>query len=168
MCLRQFPFQDLKGTRTKRSSVIVLPPRCNLSWLACARHTTNGGRSVTNAQHGKRNAEIHDEMENVPSNRSGNREFQDVLKASLSRRRIVQGSLAGAAGTFLTPAVSAAWSGNGGAYGNGQQGEDLVGFRPVSIEQAAVDQTLPTISDDYEYQVLIRARWTAWPAAGPV
>ena len=32
---------------------------------------------------------------------------------------------------------------------------DLVGFEPVSIAQATVDQSLPTISNDYTYQVII-------------
>ena len=96
------------------------------------------------------NAVKHDEKENTSSNSSGNRPFREVLNANLSRRRVVQGSLAGAATTFLAPAAAATW-GNENAVGRRRRrGEfDLVEFDPVTIEEAtAVDQTMPSISSD--------------------
>lgn len=97
-----------------------------------------------------------DASEDVPSNRSGNRPFKDVLSTNLSRRQVAQGTLAGAAGVFLAPAALG-W--NGGESRERRQRwrnrNSLVDFETVSIEAATVDQTMPTISADYEYQVLI-------------
>jgi len=95
-------------------------------------------------------AELHDEMENVGSNHSGNRPFSDVLEARISRRMVMRGTLAGAAASYLAPAaIGQATNGNSG---NG----NLVNFRPLTLEEAtAGDQTEPSISPDYEYQVLI-------------
>ena len=90
------------------------------------------------------NAEIHDEKESVGSNPTDNTPFADVLNRAASRRTVLQGSLAGAATTFLA---------TGGASARGTR--SLVDFEEVTIAQATVDQTLPTISEDYQYQVLI-------------
>ena len=98
------------------------------------------------------NAEIHDDVENIGSNPTGNRPFADVLSAAISRRTVLQGSLAGATAGFLAPAAAQA-SYSRYEDGRNRSGE-LVHFEPVSIERATIDQTLPTISQDYEYQVL--------------
>ena len=102
------------------------------------------------------NEAIHDDMENVSSNTSENREFSDVLAKSLSRRGILQGSLAGAATTFLAPqAIAGDWDDHGDWRHWRRRRRSLVDFDPLTIEQATVDSKLPSISDDYEYQVLI-------------
>ncbi len=100
------------------------------------------------------NSDAAIDSEDVSSNPSANRPFTDVLRTHASRRAVVQGALVGAAASgFLAPAAQArAYS---GAETKRRSGRDLVGFEPVSIEQATVDQTLPTISNDYQYQVFI-------------
>lgn len=100
------------------------------------------------------NAALHDRMEDVPANTSGNTPFAEVLQAYLSRRAVVKGGLAAAATTFLAPAAFAGDEDDDEGDGRPRRGK-LVGFRPVSIEEAKVDQTMPTISPDYRYQVLI-------------
>ena len=92
-----------------------------------------------------------DASENISSNDSGNRPFNDVLEVNMQRRAVVKGTLATAATTFLAPAAVEAHY--GGRWGRRRGG--MVNFDPVTIEQGTVDQTLPTISSDYEYQVLI-------------
>jgi len=99
------------------------------------------------------NARIHDLQEDIPSNSSGNRPFRDVLQANLQRRAVVQGGLTLAASGFLAPSALAA-SGAAGSTSATSSGE-LVGFTPLSIEEAAADPTMPSISEDYEYSVLI-------------
>jgi secreted PhoX family phosphatase len=96
----------------------------------------------------------NDASEDIPSNTSGNRTFREVLEVNMARRKVVKGTLLGAATSFLAPAAI--------ARGKEQQkptpvarGKDLVGFEPVSIAQGTANQTMPTISNDYEYQVLI-------------
>ncbi len=94
------------------------------------------------------NAQMHDEMENIPSNQSGNRPFASVLESNLSRRGVVAGGLGIAATSFLTPPVYAGWK------SKKKTSDELVGFKPVEIADV-IDTSMPTISDDYEYQVLI-------------
>ena len=99
------------------------------------------------------NSDIHDDMENLASNTSGNRPFASVLEANMSRRKVMAGSLTVAATSFLAP--SAAQAGWGwGHWGKKRPSRELVDFEPVKISDV-VDITMPTISDDYEYQVLI-------------
>ncbi|TQV75551.1 PhoX family phosphatase [Aliikangiella marina] len=100
----------------------------------------------------KDNAQLHDEIENTPSNKSGNRSFASIIKNSLSRRTVLQGGVATAATAFLAPTASASWGDKGRGRGRGRR--KLVKFDPVKIEDV-VDTTMPTISDDYQYQVLI-------------
>lgn len=101
------------------------------------------------------NAHIHDEQESHPSNHSDNRPFADVLKTLISRRKVVRGGLTAAAAGFLAPQQAAALS---LGSNKGQSDKPLVGFQPVTIEQHAAESlggTMPVISSDYEYQVLI-------------
>lgn len=98
------------------------------------------------------NSQAHDDKENISSNTSGNKPFSDVLaNYTASRRTVVTGSLAVAATTFLAPnAMGFNWRSN-----DTKTEAALVGFEPLSIEDAIADDTLPSISADYEYQVLI-------------
>ncbi len=95
------------------------------------------------------NAELHDAMENIPSNTSGNRPFEDVLETNMSRRNLMTGSLTVAATSFLAPQVAAA-----DYFGGRKKHKKLVNFKPVEISDV-IDTSMPTISEDYEYQVLI-------------
>ena len=97
--------------------------------------------------------QILDEMENIPSNKSGNTPFHEVLRANISRRQVVQGSLAAAATTFLAPKAMA--NGNFNFRRKNRWPGKLVGFKPLSITEAIVDNTVPSIAEEYEYQVLI-------------
>ncbi len=85
-------------------------------------------------------------------NKSGNRPFEDILAARVSRRALVAGGLSLAALTI--------YQGNKPAHAGGWykpwKRKNLMNFSPVTIEQAvAAEGKLPIISDDYEYQVLI-------------
>ncbi|MEM7675561.1 MAG: alkaline phosphatase PhoX, partial [Myxococcota bacterium] len=94
-------------------------------------------------------AQMHDDQENVSSNPSNNTPFRQILRARLNRRDVLQGSLAAAATTFLAPEALA------GGDRRRRRRRGLVNFEPVSIAQGSADSTVPHISSDYEYQVLI-------------
>jgi secreted PhoX family phosphatase len=101
---------------------------------------------------------LHDDKENVSSNNSGNRSFASVLKENISRRKVLAGSAVAATASFFAPAVSAGgwsgWNGWGGGSGTIGRNNELVGFTPVSISDVT-NTTLPTISEDYTYDVII-------------
>ncbi len=101
------------------------------------------------------NEAIHNEKENIPSNTSGNRPFSDVLKVNQTRRNVLVGSLATAATTFIAPkAFAFGWPQDKPSHKYpGKKG--LVGFEPLSIEDAIIDNTVPSIASEYQYQVLI-------------
>jgi hypothetical protein len=113
------------------------------------------------------NAQLHDEMENIPSNPTDNPSFRAVLESGLARRTVVKGSLAAAAAGFFAPSAVAKAvgkdkennSGKGRGKGKGRPVDDnggsLVNFTPVSVEQGSSNSRLPHISDDYEYQTLL-------------
>lgn len=95
--------------------------------------------------------------EDYGSNTSGNRPFHDVLRAYASRRRILAGGLGAAATGILAPAAMADGWGKKNGWGKGKpyrkRGHGLMRFEPVP---ASADLgTEPTLSSDYEYQVLI-------------
>lgn len=90
----------------------------------------------------------HDGMDDIPSNTSNNRSFEHVLQANINRRKLMVGSLTAAASSFLAPQVAAF------GFGGDKHDKDLVGFKPVAIADVT-DSTMPTISSDYQYQVLI-------------
>jgi len=96
-----------------------------------------------------------DDMENVSTNNSGNRPFDEVLSASVSRRAMMKGSLAVAGASFLAPGVVGA-----APYAKARQSldksNDLIGFSPLTTDEvASAGGKTVTISSDYEYQVLI-------------
>lgn len=84
------------------------------------------------------------EHDNDISNPSSNRSFQDLLTARASRRNVVKGSLATAAATFLA-------SSSAGAHR--WRPRSLVNFTPVTVANGG--GAWPTISDDYQFEVLI-------------
>jgi secreted PhoX family phosphatase len=96
----------------------------------------------------------HDENSN---NDSGNRPFQDILEARLSRRQVMVGGLTAAAVGFLAPTSVLAGRGDFSAnYLNPRgksAGKALIGFSPVAVADGS--GPVPSVSADYEYQVLI-------------
>jgi secreted PhoX family phosphatase len=97
-------------------------------------------------------------VDDFVSNKSGNRPFEDVLRARVSRRGVMAGGLAAAATTFFAPGLAAAQAGgNGGTPGSARgiaaSGRELIGFDPVAVADGG--GPLPAISSDYQYQVLI-------------
>jgi hypothetical protein len=94
-----------------------------------------------------------DECENLSTNPSGNRPFGDVVNARMSRRNFVAGSLAAAAVGFfgVSGIASAAKGGQRGPNLPRPNQGPLVGFSPA----ANLGGPLPSISEDYEYQVVI-------------
>ena len=83
-------------------------------------------------------------------NRSGNRPFEDVLRVNLSRREVMAGSLALAATGYLASTGAASAIAIGGRQ-KGKGKRKLLGFTPAGNPGGAD----PTISPEYEYQVLI-------------
>ncbi|HEY9737663.1 MAG TPA: PhoX family phosphatase [Trichocoleus sp.] len=107
---------------------------------------------------------IHD---NGISNQSGNRPFEDILRASMSRRNLLgrsaalgaTGFLAALAGNkALVQGALAATTQTAGSVGAGSgaaiaQGSSLINFPPVPFASAVGPE--PTISSAYNYEVLI-------------
>jgi secreted PhoX family phosphatase len=87
------------------------------------------------------------------SNPTANRSFQDVLNASISRRKMMVGSLATAATTFfIAPSVADAARGGQKGPNPPKRPSALLGFQPADN---LVGDPNPSISSDYQYQVLI-------------
>jgi len=104
------------------------------------------------------NEHIEEDPENISSNTSGNPPFKKVLDSAISRRNIVKGSLAVAATGFLAPqalAYEKKRKNNRWKPWRRKHKRDLVGFKPLSISEASLDNSVPSIADEYEYQVLI-------------
>ena len=100
------------------------------------------------------NDALHNEAENTSTNPSGNTPFAEILAKRPSRRGILGGTLAAAASTgFLAPAAAAQDS---FFYGPRRpRGRGLVNFQPLTIARATADQTLPSVSPNYQYQTFI-------------
>ena len=96
------------------------------------------------------NAAVHDSHEDIPTNRSGNRPFQEIYTASMSRRTVLRGGLAAAVATVFAPPVF--------ARGTSSNVGGLCNFTPVSIEDYQLlsdGGRMLVISPEYEYQTLI-------------
>jgi hypothetical protein len=99
------------------------------------------------------------------SNNSNNRPFRDVLREYSSRREILAGGLATAATAFFGAAESAQAHGAVSPYDwrPHRPPKPLLDFAPVA--NADGGGPWPTISEDYEYQVLIPWGEPIWPGA---
>ena len=86
---------------------------------------------------------------------SANRPFEDVLAVNMARRKVLAGSLAVAATTFITPKIGAFAEYDETRSKPARNKNELVGFEPLSIENASADNAAPSIAAEYEYQVLI-------------
>lgn len=99
--------------------------------------------------------QLDDSSEDISTNPTSSPSFTEVATAQLSRRRMLQGSLAVAATSFFMPASVYA-KGLGKAFAPGQNKGSLLNFTPLTIADAtAAGGKMVTISPDYEYQVLI-------------
>ena len=88
-------------------------------------------------------------------NNSGNRPFEDVLKSSVSRRKVLAGGLAASAVTFLPTVATARWDQDWHKDKRPfwKRRSGLMRFRPVPVEDG--NGPWPTISKDYRFDVLI-------------
>lgn len=101
------------------------------------------------------NAAQHDLLEDLPTNKSGNTPFNVVLVDAMSRREVLRGGVGAAAAGFLAPQDLLAKDRDEKVR---KRRRSLVNFEPVTLEQYTAQSqgaTIPVISDDYEYQVLI-------------
>ncbi len=90
-------------------------------------------------------------VDNEVTNPSDNRSFEDVLSVNLQRRGIIKGGLTLATTAFFAGNMPSALAARGG-YGS--EGYDaLINFSPVPV--AAGNGAWPTISPEYQWQVLI-------------
>ncbi|MEM7764515.1 MAG: PhoX family phosphatase [Pseudomonadota bacterium] len=108
--------------------------------------------NVRSVDTGDVRVDLDESSEDIATNPTESRQFADIAAARLSRRTIVQGSLAAAATGFLAPQAAHA-----GGYdsGRGSSGS-LCGFEPLTTEAAVAGEgRMVTISPDYEYDVLI-------------
>ena len=86
------------------------------------------------------------------SNHSDNREFEDVLNTYMSRRKLIVGSLAGAALTFMGGSAASASAGKGTVTGAKVVAKaPKIGFTSIPLQGSA----MPTIAPEYTYSVLI-------------
>ena len=131
------------------------------------RAILNNSALATHGQHiSYDNDALHDAAEDTSTNRSGNTPFAEVLKIATdgqpSRRGVIAGSLAAAATTgFLAPEARGQSVTPGGAdesrgwHRRPRRRRGLVNFEPLSLDDARRDGTLPQVSGDYTYQVII-------------
>lgn len=90
-------------------------------------------------------------VDNEVSNKSGNRSFEEVLSVNTERRNVLKGGLTLATTAFIAGNVPGALAANGGYGSNGY--DALTNFRPVPLAEG--NGAWPTISSDYQFQVLI-------------
>ncbi|MEL7538109.1 MAG: PhoX family phosphatase [Pseudomonadota bacterium] len=106
----------------------------------------------------KQNYQIDDSSEDVSANPTDNTSFEEIAKSRLSRRTVMQGSLAVAAAGYLAPKPGHAAGDNAFAnwFRRRPRRSSLLDFRPLTTEDAvAAGGRTVTISPDFEYDVLI-------------
>src|SRR5690606_9564338 len=96
------------------------------------------------------------EHDNGISNPSSNRPFQDILAARTSRRGVDKGGLATASAPSLASSTAGAhrW-----------RARSLVDFTPVAVADGS--GSWPTISEEYQFEVLIPCGEPLLPGAPP-
>ncbi|MEM8981437.1 MAG: PhoX family phosphatase [Pseudomonadota bacterium] len=99
-----------------------------------------------------------DSSENVSTNPTDNSSFQEIVAANLTRRGMMQGSMAVAAAGFLAPKPAHAGTNSalGDWFSRRPRRGSLLDFRGLTIADATSQggKTV-TVSPDYEYDVLI-------------
>jgi len=95
--------------------------------------------------------------DNQIDNQSGNTPFNDILKTDLKRRQLLKGGALAAATSFAAAALpSSATASNNSDYFDywrRRHNKGGINFAPVSL--AAGNGPTPSISSDYQYEVLI-------------
>jgi secreted PhoX family phosphatase len=95
------------------------------------------------------------DSEDIGSNNSGNRTFEEVLEANLSRRSVVVGGLAGAALTFfagsLAKAAPTPESIDGAGLVNAKVRKPKINFTSIPLQAGPT----PTIAPEYRYSVIL-------------
>ena len=99
------------------------------------------------------NMAINFDSEDIGSNPSDNRMFQDVLDKFVSRRAVIAGGLAGAAFAFAGSKVSAKGIAptNRTASGVAAKARQKIGFTSIPLQSSP----MPTIAPEYQYSSLI-------------
>lgn len=96
---------------------------------------------------------LDDSVENISTNPTDSPSFRDVASKNISRRNVVSGSLATAAAGYLAPATGHTF---GWWHPKPHKKKSLIDFEPLATATVqAADNSLPTISPDWEYDVLI-------------
>ncbi|MEL6871106.1 MAG: PhoX family phosphatase [Pseudomonadota bacterium] len=109
-----------------------------------------------------RNVIQDDSSEDLSTNPTNNRTISDVVSAHLSRRTIMQGSLAVAATGFFAPRP-----GHAGEHASTDAEQNLIDFTPLTTEEVVAGAgRMVTISPDYEYDTLIPWGTPINPALG--
>lgn len=94
--------------------------------------------------------------DNKTSNRSQNRPFEDILNASFSRRNLFKRSAVLSATGFLGALAGKSLGTKSATAGTVfEQNPGIINFAELTIAQANLNPAVPSISDDYEYSVLI-------------
>lgn len=103
-----------------------------------------------------------DDKENFSVNPSDNTPFETILERYASRRNVVAGGLTLAATTFFSTNSLAGGlldeldkKDQGARNCKGHASKSDVSFSPVPNAVGELDNVMPSISDDYQYQVLI-------------
>ncbi|TQV74194.1 PhoX family phosphatase [Exilibacterium tricleocarpae] len=97
---------------------------------------------------------MSDDHDNEICNKTDNRPFADILDAATSRRKVLAGGLGLAAtGFFASNTVLAGGWGESEHREGFRRHRKLIDFEPVAVADG--NGPWPTISADYEYQVLI-------------
>lgn len=92
--------------------------------------------------------ELQYDNDNEISNPTDNRPFEDILQASLGRRKVLMGGMGLAAASFVAaPSLASA------GHRHWPERKPLIGFTPVALEDGS--GAMPSISADYEYDVMI-------------
>lgn len=98
---------------------------------------------------------MNDDHDNEICNKTNNRPFSQILESSASRRKVLAGGLSLAATSFFASSSVFAddWGDDDREKSRHRKKRKLIDFRPVAIEDGS--GPWPTISADYEYQMLI-------------
>jgi len=101
-----------------------------------------------------------DHKENISVNNSGNTSFEDVMKKYSSRRDVLAGGMALAASSFFITTSDAEARGYHKDFDSERRKHyrrprKLIDFSPVPNSVGKSDNREPTISEDYQFDVLI-------------
>ena len=108
-----------------------------------------------------------DDKENYSVNNSGNRSFENVFQKYASRREVLAGSMAVAATTFFVTNNAVADDDDSYWWKKRRKRRKLIDFAPVPNSVGEEDNREPTISDDYQFDVIIPWGTPLEPGSAP-